>query len=360
MNHRCASTAGALSLAVLLAVPGCSYDLKLGLHGLASAFGAADSFNESSLKESETIPAQRVEVGDAPAIVVDNRVGRVIVSSGGDGVVEVEARKRADTKEALALIKLAVEKKGNVVTIKWDTNDKSISNRAVEITVKAPRSASLELRTGNGPISITGFARGAKASTGVGSITVKEVAGDLGLSTGNGPIVAEGVAGAVEAETGVGAVTIQGPKGTRTVHTGNGPIRIDGASGAVSARADLGRIEVQHTKGDLSLHTGNGSIHADDADGGFVAETGVGAVSVSGKLAGRCRVQTGNGSIVVTLPADCRLKIAASTGNGAITNQFSLPVDGFVSRSSKGVIGDGSGGSLELETGVGSITLRKQ
>jgi DUF4097 and DUF4098 domain-containing protein YvlB len=121
----------------------------------------------------------------------------------------------------------------------------------------------------------------------------------------------------------VGAVTIQGSGGARKVHTGNGPIRLEGVEGAVDA------------------------------------ETGVGAVEVSGRLSGRCRIATGNGKIVVSLPADSKLAVDASTGNGSIANDFNLPVDGFVSLRTKGKLGDGSSGSLHLSTGVGSIDLRK-
>jgi DUF4097 and DUF4098 domain-containing protein YvlB len=259
----------------------------------------------------------------------------------------------------LAEIKLSVKSKGDVVTIKWDTNE-PVVNRSLDITVKAPRAASLRVSTGNGPIRIEGFRRGANAETGVGAITLREVSGDLTLHTGNGPIDVEGAAGAVKAETGVGSVAIKGPDGPRTVHTGNGPIHLEGAVGAVSAHTDVGRIQVEHSKGDLTLHTGNGPIDVRDTDGGIVAETGVGAVAVSGRLAGPCRITTGNGAIHLSVPADSTLTIDAETGNGAIHNDFALPVEGMVSHQCRGRLGTGAGGSLRLQTGVGSIDLRRQ
>src|SRR5205807_1623159 len=132
----------------------------------------------------------------------------------------------------------------------------------------------------------------------------------------------------------------------------------EGAIGAVSARTDVGRIEVEHSKGDLTLTTGNGPIEVSDADGGLAAETGVGAVAVSGRLAGRCRITTGSGGIVVALPAGSTLTIDAATGNGAIDNDFALPVEGMVSHHCHGRLGSGAGGSLQLETGVGRIELK--
>ena len=95
------------------------------------------------------------------------------------------------------------------------------------------------------------------------------------------------------------------------------------------------------------------------ANGKVVAETMLGAVDVAGRLSGACRLHSGNGTVTVTLPADSRLKIKASTGTGAITNAFGLPVEGFGPRTCSGKIGDGSGGSLRVETMVGAISLNK-
>lgn len=360
MIPRHALTAAALPVALALAAAGCTYDIKITTGGGAPNVTTSVSFNSSSLKESEEVPAQKVEVGSAPRVVVDNRVGRVRFTAGGDGAVEVEAVKHAATREDLAEIKLAVEKSGDVVTVTWDNGGKPVVNRVLDINVKAPKGSTLKLHTGNGALSIEGFARGAEAETGVGSITVKGVAGDLTLHTGNGAVDVQGATGAVKAETGVGAITVHGTDGARTVHTGNGPIRIDGAVGAVAARSDVGRIEVKHARGDLTLNTGNGTIRVDDADGAVTAESGVGAVEVAGRLAGKSHLKTGNGRVAVALPADSRLSVDASTGNGAIKNEFGLPVDGFVTRRSQGTIGDGSGGRLRIETGVGGITLTKR
>jgi DUF4097 and DUF4098 domain-containing protein YvlB len=286
-------------------------------------------------------------------------VGRIAISTGDEGGVEVEAEKHAATKEDLAQIQLRVEKKANVITIVWESNE-PIVNRSLDITIKAPRTSSLQLSTGNGAVTIEGFQRGVEAKTGVGSITIKGVAGNLMLHTGNGAIEAEGATGAVVAETGVGAVTIKGSEGTRTIHTGNGSIRLEGAVGAVSARTNVGGIDIEHTQGDLALQTGNGEIQVNDANGGIVAKTGVGAVNVAGRLAGQCRIATGNGVIVVALPTGSQLTIDAATGNGSIRTDFALPVEGMVSQHSKGRLGDGSGGSLHMKTGVGSIELKKQ
>ena len=341
---------GAL-LALAVAGSGCRFQVSIPPGGTTTVV--------SSLKESETVPAQRFEVRETPRIVVDNRVGKIAVVAGDDGVVLVEAVKRAGTKEDLASIALDAKQDKGTVTVRWATNDQNIVNRALDITIQAPKAAALELETGNGAVAVEGFAQGAHAKTGVGTITVKQVAGDLTLNTGNGAIDVEGANGAVKAETGVGTITLKGTTGARTAHTGNGAVVVDGAEGAVQVETSVGTIDAKRTKGSLALHTGNGAVHVTESDGPVVVETMVGTVNVAGRLSGASRLHTGNGAVTVTLPADSRLEIKADTGNGRITNAFGLPVEGSVTSSCKGKLGDGAGGSLRIETVVGGIALNK-
>jgi DUF4097 and DUF4098 domain-containing protein YvlB len=353
MRRHIALVVGSFPLALSLALPGCSAEFKITPSSVTISTGAAQ-------RESEKIPPQRVEVAEAPKVVVDNRVGFITISAGEAGVVEVEAEKHAATKEELAEIKLAVDKKGDVVTVKWDTDKQSISNQSLDITIKAPRATSLQLHTGSGAISVDGFEHGADAKTDVGSITLKGVAGDLTLHSGSGAITTEGATGAVVADSGVGSVTVKGSTGSRKIHTGSGAISLDGAQGAVSARTDVGRIDIRHAKGDLTLYSGSGAIQVSDTEGSVGAESGVGAVSIAARLTGQSRIKTGSGAIAVTLPADSKLKVDASTGTGAIHNDFGFRVEGLVSHDAKGTIGDGSGGSLHVKTGIGSIDLKKK
>jgi DUF4097 and DUF4098 domain-containing protein YvlB len=357
MSRRQIRNAVALPIALLLFASGCAggFILSMGQGADGQTYVIT-----SELKETESIPPQRFDVGAAPEVVVKTPIGRIDVSAQDGNELEVSALKHAANKEDLEEIKLDIEKTNNIVTIQWRNPASTIKNRTLDITVKAPQGALLRLLTGNGPITIGGFARGAEAKTGVGPIQVKAVAGDLTLVTGNGPITVEGAAGAVNANTGVGAVSIHGSKGSRRVHTGNGPIQIDGAFGDVSARADLGRIVVQNAKGNLDLHTGNGAIQADAVEGVVAAESGLGSVDVTGSLSGNSQIKTGNGKIRVAVPTESRLTVEASTGNGAIETDFALPVTGTISRKALGSLGDGSAGSLRLSSGIGRIEIRKR
>src|SRR5262245_50021954 len=102
MSRRNTTAAGALLFALGLALPGCTVKIEPGQGGLPVVTAAI----AGPLKETETLPPRRIEVGDAPTIVVDNRVGRVAIKAGDAGAVVVEGMKRAPDKDELAKIQL--------------------------------------------------------------------------------------------------------------------------------------------------------------------------------------------------------------------------------------------------------------
>jgi hypothetical protein len=154
---------------------------------------------------------------------------------------------------------------------------------------------------------------------------------------------------------------IQAPAGSRTeLATDGGSVKVEGFTADVSATTDGGSITVAQVRAKLKLHTGGGSITLSQIDGTVDATTDGGSITCAGTLRGDNRLTTDGGSIAVTLPADARLKVDASTGGGSARNDFDLPVSrGDGSARFKGSIGDGSAGTLHLATEGGSVSLRK-
>ena len=146
----------------------------------------------------------------------------------------------------------------------------------------------------------------------------------------------------LEVDTGGGGVSARGFSGGIKFETGGGGIDVDGATGAMSLRSGGGSIEARHVHGTVDVSTGGGSVR------------------VEGTLAGKNRVETGGGSIHVAIPASSKLAVDAETGGGSAHNDFGLAGDGERhSGRFHGNIGDGSGGSLEIRTGGGSISLAR-
>jgi DUF4097 and DUF4098 domain-containing protein YvlB len=124
---------------------------------------------------------------------------------------------------------------------------------------------------------------------------------------------------------------------------------------------DLGAGEV-HVRGlnaPIVANSGAGSINVQDAWGPAQIQIGAGNIIYQGVPTGECRFLNGAGSVFLGLPADLNMEVDLRTGVGDINVGFY--VDGRVkSREVKGVIGDGSGGSIYAQTGVGVISLRQR
>ena len=143
------------------------------------------------------------------------------------------------------------------------------------------------------------------------------------------------------------------------IGTGGGSVEARGFSGGIEVETGGGGVQVADAQGSIKLRSGGGSIDVRHVSGTVEVETGGGSVNVDGALSGKNRVETGGGSIHVAIPGASKLSVDASTGGGSANNEFGLGGERHPGHF-RGTIGDGSGGSLELRTGGGSIYLGKQ
>jgi DUF4097 and DUF4098 domain-containing protein YvlB len=125
----------------------------------------------------------------------------------------------------------------------------------------------------------------------------------------------------------------------------NGSLEIDGVEGEVKAACVNGDIKVRGLTGEVKLSTVNGSV-----------EASVTKLDESKPVS----LNSVNGSLVLTIPAEANAQIKANTVHGRITNDFGLPVnDGeYVGHSLKGQIGTG-GPIIRLSNVNGPITIKR-
>ena len=169
---------------------------------------------------------------------------------------------------------------------------------------------------------------------------------DLNIHTGDGAISCDAVSGNVALDSGDGSISAQGLSGSVRLHTGDGSIQASGIDGSLIATSGDGRITVGGRFDSLRLHSGDGSIEASAANGSRISST--------------WSVASGDGSIRVTLPANFSADLDAHTGDGRITVGFPVTVSGTLNRSSfRGKLGAG-GGQFVLRSGDGSIHIEKQ
>jgi hypothetical protein len=199
--------------------------------------------------------------------------------------------------------------------------------RRIEIEVRMPKDADLQVDTGDG------------------SVETQSLSGRVKIHTGDGSVTAQAVSGDVDIDTGDGSVTLEGAKGNIRLHTGDGHIDARNIDGKVDASSGDGHIKIDGRLDELNIKTGDGSIDA--------------RLEPGSKIASSWTIHTGDGSVDIVLPADLQANIDASTNDGHISLGIPLTVEGTFKNSELHGKMNGGGQTLTVHTGDGSIRLNK-
>ncbi|HZO75895.1 MAG TPA: DUF4097 family beta strand repeat-containing protein [Ktedonobacteraceae bacterium] len=159
-------------------------------------------------------------------------------------------------------------------------------------------------------------------------------ASDMVINTGSGQVEVDDITGQVQVETGSGSINANNLNGSATLKTGSGTITVGGLVGQANMNTGSGDIEVKEAK----------------LSGQSIMKTGSGSIDFNGSIdpAGSYDFNTGSGTITVALPASSAFKLDATTDSGTVTNDFG-----------SNSVGNGSQAGLQLHTGSGDISLRK-
>jgi hypothetical protein len=168
---------------------------------------------------------------------------------------------------------------------------------------------------------------------------------DLEVRTGDGSIKANNVSGTIDLRSGDGALTVGSLKGAIRLHTGDGSIEANDLDGKCDATSGDGRIRLSGRFDVLSAKSGDGSV-------GVEAQHG-------SKLDSSWSVVSGDGSIDVALPPDLPVNIEASSGDGHISTDIPIAMEGVISKSRVHGKMNGGGSTLTIHTGDGSIRLKQ-
>lgn len=168
---------------------------------------------------------------------------------------------------------------------------------------------------------------------------------DLDVRTGDGGVEVQPVSGHVTISTGDGSITADGLQGEIRLHTGDGSVRATGLQGRLEAGTGDGHINVRGRFDVLVLRTGDGGIDAE--------------VEPGSKIETAWSLHSGDGGITLRLPADLGADLDAHTGDGGIVLDEPITVTGTITASRvRGKLGAG-GQPLRVETGDGSIRLKR-
>jgi len=181
------------------------------------------------------------------------------------------------------------------------------SNTSLRVELRIPREADVDIKTGDG------------------SVTVSPISGRVSLHTGDGSIRADGLHGDIRLSSGDGSITASEVDGKLEAHTGDGRVRIDG-------RFDQ-----------LDLSSGDGSITASARSGSRLGEGWY--------------VETGDGPVNLRIPSNLDAELDAHTGDGHIHLDLPVRVSGSLGHHTvRGDLNKG-GPPLKIRTGDGSIRI---
>ena len=215
----------------------------------------------------------------------------------------------------------------------------------VDLLVRVPSGANLDLRHGVGNIAASDVEGDLVLDSRSGSVEVADVDGEAEIDTGSGSVLAERIAGLVSVDTGSGKVEIRDIDGRE--------VEVDTGSGSVVAEGI--RTEV------LNIDTGSGRVVAEDVQAeSALIDTGSGSVRL--ELAdmgdGDFEIDTGSGSITLAIPDHASASFVADTGSGGI--DIDVPAAGLIKSdrdSAEFTVGSGAA-RVRLDTGSGSIKVR--
>lgn len=214
------------------------------------------------------------------------------------------------------------------------------TRRSLHLEVRVPRGADVAVRSGDGSIEAVAMQGALDVHTGDGDIAVRGARGAVTLHTGDGDIDGSDLDGRIDASTGDGEIKLARARGMIRLHTSDGAILGEDLDGAVDASSGDGRIRLAGRFDALAVQTSDGDIATTLAPGSRVTQP--------------WRLESGDGSIAMSLPASLGAHLQARTGDGSVTSTIPLQQLG---RSR--VAGDINGGGLpiDIKTSDGSIKL---
>jgi Putative adhesin len=188
-----------------------------GAHSCADVHISYDGDPAVMAEESLTVP------GNVPLNITPGQNGGVTLTGYDGSQFQVTVCKAARTQAELANMRAQLT--GDQLTATGSEQGSSL----VYFIVNAPRSASVSVKTHNGPVDVSGLS------------------GNVQVHTQNGPIKIRKTSGEVQAYAQNGPISFAGDSGRIQLHASNGPVQLSLAgthwnSGSVDASTENGPV----------------------------------------------------------------------------------------------------------------------
>lgn len=152
-------------------------------------------------------------------------------------------------------------------------------------------------------------------------------------------------------------------QGRVNLHTGDGKIELADFKGDMELSSGDGAEEIHHVEGNLRASTGDGQINADGRFDALNLKTGDGRLearaSAGSKISDEWMLHTGDGSVTLELPENFAADLYLHTGDGHIDVSLPMTTEGRIKQNDVHGKLNGGGKTISVQTGDGSINLRK-
>ena len=197
----------------------------------------------------------------------------------------------------------------------------------------------------------------------VGRVDAANVDGDLGIDVASARVMVNGHTGTLRLNTGSGSAEVRDIKGDGlSIELGSGRTTVLGASvRRMRVESGSGGVELDNVNAaELTVDVGSGGVRADRVTSDRVRiETGSGGVDL--RMANSPKsldVESGSGTVTLTLPSTLDAEVDIQTGSGGIDSDFPVQVNRVERRHLRGRVGTGNG-LIRVDTGSGGVRLRK-
>jgi hypothetical protein len=136
------------------------------------------------------------------------------------------------------------------------------------VTVETPAQLTLQAKTSDGTVGLSGLHGEIGLTTGDGDVTLDHVSGDLRVKSGDGHVKITDAAGRLDAHTSDGNLTVDGLFDAVTLHTSDGTLDVNLREGtklteASTIQSSDGSVTLrvpQSFAADLNVHTSDGHV----------------------------------------------------------------------------------------------------
>jgi hypothetical protein len=262
-------------------------------------------------------------------LTVESFNGSIEISAWDQDSVDISGTKYASTQERADDLKIETGNTPDSVSVRAIRPSERRNNMGARFVIKIPRSTMLD-----------------RITTSNASIRTMDGAGPARLRTSNGSIRVQDLRGSVDAQTSNAAVDLIDVEGDVVAHSSNGHIHAEGLRGGFDASTSNSSVkaEIFRLSRSVRVETSNGGVE----------------LTLPADLASDVRVNTSNSGITVRLPSSTNARILARTSNASISSDFDLKVRGEIGKNHMdGAIGSGGGPLIDLATSNGGIHLTK-